>query len=157
MRIYTVLFNFPGHMKNIKISITMTNGRKKKKQVKFATIAYQWQTEMKRFSKVTGPITWELFLFLHRLVAAVDFYALPQPLVFSNKTWDSFGGKKWGELKTVLWNVIHAHPRAGCGCHRLQWPPLTAEVNMLGATDNTHWPRGTDTLLDWNYIIINSH
>lgn len=66
----------------------------------------------------SGPRTWELFLFLQRLVAKVDFSAPLMPLVFFNKTWDSVGKKKkCKELTAGLRNVIHAHPRTGCGCH----------------------------------------
>lgn len=75
--------------------------------------------------------------------------------MFLYKTRDSFGGKKKKkELITDLWNVIHAHPRTGCGCHSTRHAMTSAEVNMLGATDNTHTLalEYRHTLLELDYI-----
>lgn len=81
-----------------------------------ATPVTIWKKSI-RWIHYSGLQTWELFFYF-----LATFSILPTPLMFSNKTHDSFEKKKGAPTG---WNVIHAHLMTGC-CYHSTWHPVTS-------------------------------
>ena len=128
-------------IKSIPLSVAMET---KNSPLYYYSVLATPVTISKKTHPRSGPRTWELFLFLHRRVAKVDFFRpVHTPGVFKQNTRKILGK----EIKGInnRFGMLSMHIRGqdvAVTAHGMQWP--LAEVTMLVITDNTLGYRRTN-------------